>query len=553
VLGSDIGTRARRYVIEWADTGRSGLLILTGNAGTGKTALVEAYCGALGVDRPTHDALVEVAPGKFAVKDLSGMKAAERAEVVHLSREICSGREAQLFLCANEGVLRETLRETPDLGLEDALNLALDAGASAPGADHGVVVVNMNRQRWTAPEIWASLVDYFVRQELWEDCADCEGADACPIRENAQALRQQSPREAARRLVQLASGDSVSTLRELLSILSHGITGGLDCAQVKSASQPFDAQYGYFNLLLGGGLSKERLERSTLIQAVRRAGLGSVSDVEVDGWLREAESAPPQVSAIAEPSSPSAHALVKTSIGNMTFGQFGEMISVSDDPAKVAACMQDYVEGMRVLELWRRRVFFEAHSDLGGWSASFSRLTTFPAFGELIDASTELRTGRDATDIRRSLILGLNSLAAGFAEFGGSLVVPDPGSLAARNPGSFRLPEPSMVHSRVRVERIALESEDKGTLLGMLDTDDVRVVLRAEDSTTSVSSLVITPRLFEVIIRSGRFMSPAGRDLPEMNELVRFYSSLSTGPIDGPLEVVDPSHGVIKAVTLPAL
>jgi hypothetical protein len=515
--------------------------------------LVEAYCEALGAERPDDDALVVVAPEKFAVKDLSGMRPEERSDVIKLSAEICNGRPAQLFLCANEGVLRDAFRETPNPELEGSLDAALDAGASASEDDNGVVVVNMNRQRWTSPEIWDSLVGYLVREELWEQCDGCAAAEDCPIKANAAALRRKSPREAARRLTQLAGGGSVSTLRELLSILSYGITGGLDCADVASEQWAFDACYAYFNLLLGEGLSKERLERSTLIQAMRSAELGSTSDVEVDGWMRDAASAPDEVSGLAEPSEPTPHAVIRTAIGVITFGKFGETISISDDPAKVAACMRDYVEGRGVLELWRRRIFFEAHSDLGGWKEGFSRLTNFSAFGELIDAAGQLRRGGDITDVRRTLILGLNSLAAGFAEFGGSLVVPDPGCLAARNPGSFRLPEPSMVHSKVRVERIDLEPEDGGNLLGMLDTDDVRIVVRASDSSDSVSRLLITPRLFEVVIRSGRFMSPAGTDLPEMNELVRFYAALSASPVDGPLEVVDPANGVIKAVTLPAL
>jgi hypothetical protein len=482
------------------------------------------------------------------------MKAAERADVITLSHEICGdGRSAQLFLCANEGVLRDALRQTPDSDLEAALDVALEIGASMSEADNGVVVVNMNRQRWTGPEAWGSLVDYLVREELWERCNGCGAADGCPIRANSAALRDQAPREAARRLVQLGGGGSVSTLRELLSILSHGITGGLDCSDVAAAQQSFDASSAYFNLLLGDGLSKERLERSTLMQAMRSAELGSISDVQVDGWLRDAGSAPNQVADLSEPSGDSPHGVVHTRIGDLSFGRYGETISVSDDPSKVEACMADYVDGRRILSLWRRRIFFEAHSDLGGWQAGFRRLTSFSYFGELIDAAERLRQGRDITDVRLKIILGLNSLAAGFAEFGGSLVVPDPGSLAARNPGSFRLPEPSMVHSRVRVEKIELESEDGVDLIEMLDTDDVRVVLHATDPTGSVSRLLITPRLFDVVARSGRFRSPAGTNLPEMNELVRFYSVLSASPVAGPMEVVDPAHGVIKAITLPSL
>jgi hypothetical protein len=543
----------REYVTGWAGGGMPGILVLTGNAGTGKTALVEAYCETLGASRPEADSLLEVEPEKYVVKDFSGVKQAERARVIKLSREIRSGRSAQLFVCANEGVLRDALLETADSELETLLDRALESGASKTEPENGVVIVNMNRQRWTSAKMWGLLLDYFVREELWEQCGGCARAGACPIQANAAALRQSGPRDAARTLTQFASGGSVSTLRELLSILSYAITGGLSCEDVAARLEPFDAVYGYFNLFLGEGLSRERLERSTLIQEMRSAELGSISDVQVDGWLRDLGSAPAEVAALAAPSEPTPHSELNTLIGRMTFQEFGETISISDDPAKVDNCMQDYVGGRKILELWRRRVFFGAHAALGGWKESFARLTNQTAFGELVDLSSALRRGGDTNDARGAIILGLNYLTSGFWKFGGTLVVPDPGSLTARNPGTFRRPEPSIVHSKVRVERIALEAEDGSELVEMLDTDDVRVVLRAKNSAGSESRLLVTPRLFEMVLRSSRFRSPAGSDLPEINELLGFYAALSSAAVEGPLEVVDPSLGVIRPVTLPAL
>lgn len=553
VLGPDIETKVREYVTGWAGGGLPGILILTGNAGTGKTALVEAYCETVGAARPTEDSLLEVRPEKFVVKDFSGMKRSERGRVIKLSREIRTGRSTQLFVCANEGVLREALLESADPELEELLDGALESGASRTNGDGGVVIVNMNRQRWTGEEMWGPLLDYFVREELWEKCEACASAGACPIQANAAGLRQPGPREAARRLTQFASGGSVSTLRELLSILSYAITGGLSCEEVGAQLQPFDAGHGYFNLFVGEGLSRERLERSPLIQEMRSAELGSISDVEVDGWLRDPKWAPLEISALADPGEPTPHSTVNTLIGPLSFQEFGETISISDDPKKVEDCMHDYVDGHRILELWRRRVFFGAHGALGGWQASFVRLTNQAAFGELVDLASALRRGGDTNDARRSIILGLNYLTSGFGKFGGTLVVPDPGSLSARNPGTFRRPEPSIVHSKVRVEKIALEAEDGPDLVEVLDTDDVRVLLKAKDQLGAESRLLVTPRLFEMVLRSGRFRSPAGSDLPEINELMSFYAALSSAAVEGPLEIVDPSLGVIRPVTLPTL
>ena len=52
VLGKDVETKLGRHVITWAKGASPGVLILTGNAGTGKTAVAESYCRALGARLP---------------------------------------------------------------------------------------------------------------------------------------------------------------------------------------------------------------------------------------------------------------------------------------------------------------------------------------------------------------------------------------------------------------------------------------------------------------------------------------------------------------------
>src|SRR5215211_4152775 len=172
VLGRDIETKVQRFVRRWASRGAPGALILTGNAGTGKTALVEAYCGELGVATPHEDGVREVAEGRFVVKDFSGVGVSERSEVLSIERAIRTGaRDAQLFLCGNEGVLRDALEHRPDPHFEARLNTALEVGAVVADPDQrSPTILNMNRQRWTGAELWSRLLDYLVREELWEDC-----------------------------------------------------------------------------------------------------------------------------------------------------------------------------------------------------------------------------------------------------------------------------------------------------------------------------------------------------------------------------------------------
>ena len=57
--------------------------------------------------------------------------------------------------------------------------------------------------------------------------------------------------------------------------------------------------HSYFSRVLGGGLPPSSSERSPLLTGMRRAGLGFVSDLEVDGWLRDASGAPTTVRVLA--------------------------------------------------------------------------------------------------------------------------------------------------------------------------------------------------------------------------------------------------------------
>lgn len=555
VLGADIPTKAQQYVREWAVQGSDGALILTGNAGTGKTALVDAYCDGLDVSAPVEDGVREVAGNRFVVKDLSGVPEEGRAEVLNIERSLRSGeRRGQLFLCANEGVLRDALLGAPDEELEGLLDQALEHGAclADPGAGPGSTVLNMNRQRWTGEELWRMVVEYLAREELWGECEGCGAAAGCPIRLNAQRLRTDGPREAARRLVQLASGGSVATLREILAILSNAVTGGLSCTDVEGADDEFTAAHGYFNLFFGDNLAQERIERSHLLLSIREAGLGATADVEVDGWLRDAAGAPTEVRELAAPAEEDPHSRVHTAVGAMTFGALGETITISDDAARVAECMKDFASGENALALWRRRVFFEAQPYIGGRSGALRRLTVFSHYGELLELAESLARRRETADERQALVVGLNFLAAGFHAFGGHLVVPDAGSLAARNPGSFRPPAPSLVHSQIRVDQLNLRLQDSSELKSVIDTDDVRVIVKASAGTARIA-LVLTPRLYQAIRDSGEFRAPVGSDIPEMTELANFYSTLASEPVEAALSIVDPVREVIRPVTLPAL
>lgn len=571
VFGDDVQTRLGRYVRRWAASGEAGLMVLTGNAGTGKTAVAEAYCQALHVDLPVDDSPVESAPGRWVVKDLSGLPGpAERlAALQRVLRAADAG--AQALVCANEGVMRDALEELGRSDVAEALEKALRHGAAQSGA---VTVVNANRQRPTSERLWRQLLDYVTREELWGGCGGCpRDTSGCPMRSNAEALRDEGVRAQLRTLVRLGAGEAVPTLREVLAILSWAVVGDHTCSSVKEGARDrdrdaFTATSAYFSRVVGGGLSPEAIERSPLLSGMRRGRLGAVSDLEVDGWLRDSAGAPERVRVLAgDPATLPADGRdevggaasrapglagsrspldrVATRQRVMTFSALGEMVSTDEDPTRVGDGLAALVESDSDAEasgqaLWRQRLYFEAADGLGGPASAGRRLLDFRYLPDLVALAEKAAAGStDTIREKQQLVRGLNFLVTGFASPTEGLVVPDPACLFARDPGAFRPARPSLVHSQISVERLSLAVPDRGLVEELLDVDHVDVELYVDGDPGL--GLRIGPRMYEAIREAGDYQGPVGQGVAEMNDLRSFYGRLAEAPApDEELRVADP-------------
>lgn len=572
-LGDDARTLLATYVSEWAAGGEPGTVILTGNAGTGKTAVAEAYCRAVGGALPSHDAMETVVEGRRVIKDLSGIPApGSRAE--YLAAALEPG-DHQTLVCANEGVLRDALADRPDTRASRLLESALRQGAAT---DNGLVIVNVNRQRPTSAKLWGQLLDYVTREELWGGCTDCPfDLGGCPMRVNAEQLRRPEVREQLRTLVRLGAGEAVPTLREVLAVLSWAIVGGQDCKSVKNASRDrgpsaHHAVHSYFSRVLGGGLDTASAERSPLLTGMRRAGLGFVSDLQVDGWLRDTSGAPRKVRELAgdpdvtrpqageqDKTGPLAGSVspldrVFTPQKEMTFFALGEMVSTDEDIERVSDGLNALVRGDGSLgsaaeALWRQRMYFEASAELGGPKETARRLLDYGHVVELLALADTAARGGDTILAVTDLIRGLNFLVTGFASPSEGLIVPDPACLFARDPGSFRPARPSLVHSTIRPEQLQLRVPDRGMVRDVVDVDDVDVELVVDGKDDLM--LRVTPRMYEAIREAADFQGPVGQGVAEMNDLRSFYGRLAQHVSAEPgLRVADPDSTPPALVTI---
>jgi hypothetical protein len=572
-LGEDVETKLSSFLTSWARSGRPGTVVLTGNAGTGKTAAAEAYCRTLGAPLPNQDALVEIGPGRRVLKDLSGLPdPASRAAVL---RNALRAVGVQSLVCANEGVLRDALGDLRLQTATDTLESALRNGAARDG---GLTIVNVNRQRPTGEHLWDQIIDYVTRTQMWTGCADCPyDIGGCPMRSNAEQLRRPDVRDQLRTLFRLGAGEAVPTLREVLAILSWAVVGPESCGHVKKRNRDlgqaaFTAADGYFTRVVGGGMSGDSAERSPLLAGLRRCGLGEVSDLQVDGWLRDTHGAPDPVRVIAgDPDisgsgdiglpglagSRSPLDRVQTKQHEMTFHALGEMVSTDEDPTRVEDGLDALVRGdggtnASAQTLWRQRLYFEASAELGGVATATRRLLYFRHAHDLVALAAKAAAGHDTVIEINELVRGLNFLVTGFASPGEGLIVPDPACLFARDPGAFRPARPSLVHSLVLIERLAVSVPDRGLVEELLDVDHIDVDLMVDGS--SDLALRIGPRMYEAIREAAEFNGPVGQGVAEMNDLRGFYGRLATRfPTEDSLRVADPeSHPpALVRITLP--
>lgn len=581
-LGPDIQSKISEWLAEWARAGRTGLVVLTGNAGTGKTAAAEAFCAALGEQLPEVDLLTDVGSALVA-KDLSGLpNRSARAEAFALALVQC--QERPVLLCVNEGILRDAAE---DLGsrypeLEELLDRSLHDGIARDGL---IEIINLNRQRLSAPDLWIRMLDFVSREEVWSNCGDCplaqpDSSAVCPMRSNAKALRRPDTREALRHLIKQASGETVPTIREVLSLLAYAICGDASADSVtggmwtcESARQryrdrgeaAFTFASAYYNLLFGAGIAEDSAEKSPLLSALKHLEVGHTADLEIDEWLRDPSAATVQIQELAgmpAGGEASSDALtgsrshldrVRTQIGELTYHKLGETLSISEDSAKVSACVSALIDRtLPAQKGWRRRVFFEGSAAIGGLAPASSRLLALNFSHELFDVSQRVSAGANFTVDLTLIVRGLNYLVTGHADSSEGLIVPEPASLFARNPGAFRPARPAFVHSKVPVKRLRLTVPDVGEVVGVLDVDHVEVVLRTGDD--QGPALTITPRIYQSIREAERFRGPVSNGIAEMTQLRTFYGRLADSEdvdILSGLLVADPERGALVTASLP--
>ena len=236
--------------------GRHRIVIITGNAGDGKTALLERLVAR------AQDEWAELGPARSNGADFSlaghrfhtnldgSQDEGDRANDDVLSAFFTPfagidpttwpSRETRL-IAINEGRLVDFLRAHTRFG---ALRSAVEAASGgAGGSANGVTVVNLNARSVVAGEPGESIFDALVREmtheRFWSGCAGCALADRCYALHNARTLAH--PDAGSRIVERLRTLYTVThlrgrlhiTVRDLRSALAYLLTSGRSCVEIR--------------------------------------------------------------------------------------------------------------------------------------------------------------------------------------------------------------------------------------------------------------------------------------------------------------------------------
>jgi hypothetical protein len=317
-----VATALDRALVPALRAGKHALVVVTGNAGDGKTAFLESFevqarkfGGQFeserlnGSDftlegrrfRTNHD-------GSQDESDAASDDVLEDFFAPYVGSDAAGwmeGGETRL-IAVNEGRLVDFLshrRERFPL-----LSKLVDIGLAGGQTGDAVAVVNLNARDVTArpsdeagnpidESILERMLDRMTHERFWEVCASCDIADACYARHNAQTFRHPDAgpqiKRRLRRVYELTQlrGRLHITLRDLRSALAYTLTSGRDCAEIHAVHEAGEIQPQldsyYFSAYLGTPSTPDGhpRERDRLLRLLQETDVAAVPQPQLDRRL----------------------------------------------------------------------------------------------------------------------------------------------------------------------------------------------------------------------------------------------------------------------------
>jgi hypothetical protein len=301
-----IETKALIKVKKMCRKGR-GLIVLTGNAGHGKTFIArEILLDFQGKDRNSDEdkKLVMEQLNGDELKDPgiehAGKKLAMHLDLSHtgsdaiayLEKALKQADEKVTLVCVNEGRLRvlisewegdEKIRQRFEDGLEDCVR------SGVASREDDLYFINLNYQSVVAggrDSILESALKAWVDDDSkWSSRESSIDKEKCPIYRNRELLRITGDEESDEfprkrrdgiaflfRLAELYGHPT--TIREMLQLLAYVLTGGKSCNEFKSmdTANPdggWQSSFSFYSLIFGPDLAEDDLRQLPLVKKLK--------------------------------------------------------------------------------------------------------------------------------------------------------------------------------------------------------------------------------------------------------------------------------------------
>jgi hypothetical protein len=298
------------------------LVILTGNAGDGKTAFIQKLeeaavsRGSVRTNWTAHGSEFDNAGRHFTTLydgsiDVDGKSNAAVLDDVFKDFEGNSPPTAEICRVAamNEGKLRDYFSASKKHNwLSSVILDHLQLNKPLPD---DIVLVNLNlrsvvdAQEQTSDCLLDRILDRYVAPEFWEDCQNCPSRYHCPVKFNVDTLRlypeaglagkeledaQKYNAEARAVRVRLKSLFQILhfrkrihlTIRDVRSVLAYALFGKKTCKQIEQEIQAGDVDFTpryYYNAIF------DATEKDRVLTFLREFDVGLASNPRIDSEL----------------------------------------------------------------------------------------------------------------------------------------------------------------------------------------------------------------------------------------------------------------------------
>ena len=524
------------------------LVILSGNAGDGKTAFIEDVLEDAGIKKPDQvgevkpkvDNELEVSlngkPYRVVLDGSEDTSTKTNARLLHDALDAFRGDERVFpevgtLIAVNKGRLLSFL-EAEQASFGYLWNLARRRYANGELiGDDGYLLVDLNDRTVVGPDLdgslWGSIIQKLLAWDGWKGCDSCPANAACPASFNATALRLDHVRQRLWEVFTLIDLDDRLhvTARHVVTRLASVVTGGLRCPDVRltvtnGGSFP-ERAYFYTAAFLG------RVDETTAEEAALNEIAAAYDPAETSVPQRDRELGAAIASGSVRPVIPTLPGEPDSDIASIE-GLAAELARRTVDESTADYRLEYRQAHLEVMaRLLRRRYFLGGATDV----APVRALSEFNGLSVTQDSGLTDR-----------LLRSLNA-SLGVTRAGQDLVVPKDYSRGLAGSG---------IALKVPASNFQVSS---GTGLGTTFNASRytrswprSVLLEATDDGVVVATLSIPLLMLEILGRADMGFRPTSRT--ERNYLVRvatFYRRLAEHRWQTPLDYVLYERGRVRA------